>query len=170
MALKISSVRGADIWNSNRSTRSAPPRSRTLVYGYVMTRGPGHTICTRSTERCPERRQQTRSTKIWQRGIELDLGRFTYDKNLKNTTIAASSLHNTIDPQSCRNREDGRCQAPILETTSGKESEIPTAAPCRQDEQQVKTVRRSSTINFRIGVWCNSNLRKRLDAAMDFKV
>ena len=47
----------ADISGLHRFTRDVPLRSRTSVSGFDMTRVPGHTICTRSTEKCHERKR-----------------------------------------------------------------------------------------------------------------
>ena len=63
---------------SLRYMRSAPPPSRTLVFGFGTIRDQGPTTCTRSTEKCQGQRPLTRCTRTWQRGIERDLGPFTY--------------------------------------------------------------------------------------------
>lgn len=58
--------------------RSAHRRSRTLVFGSATTRAREHTTCTRSTEKCLERRRWMHYTRTWRRGIGRGSGRFTY--------------------------------------------------------------------------------------------
>lgn len=58
--------------------RSAHRRLRTSVSGSATTRAREHTTCTRSTEKCLERRRWMHYTRTWRRGIGRGLGRFTY--------------------------------------------------------------------------------------------
>jgi len=61
-----------------RYMRSAHRRLRTLVSGSATTRAREHTTCTRSIEKCQERRRWMHYTRTWQRGIGRVSGRSTY--------------------------------------------------------------------------------------------
>ena len=117
--------------------------SKTLVSGSATTRDPGHTICTRNTERCRERRRWMLYIKIWQPGIAPVLGRFMYGSSHHFCTSNLSLPVSPADPQSRRDRKDRRCQTAIPQATSRQKPEIPSTSPRRQAQYQVQVVRRS---------------------------
>ena len=63
---------------------------------------------------------------------------------LTDYLISVLTFVGTTDPQGCRDREDGGCQAPLRQTITHQKSQVPSASPCAQGHQQ-GSVRRPST-------------------------